>query len=314
MASTAFVFPGQGSQSVGMLADVGDRPLVAEAYAEASERLGYDLWKLTQEGPEEQLTQTEFTQPAILTASVALWRLAREGGAAAPHAVAGHSLGEYSALVAAGVLSLGDAAYIVQQRGRFMQAAVPVGVGSMAAILGLEDAAIEEICTAVSEVDASVQPANYNAPGQLVVAGHAAGVDKAVEACKEAGAKRATLLAVSAPFHSALMAPAAEELKPVLESFEFLAPSCKVVQNFDAQFCSDPDAIRANLIRQVDSAVLWSQIIGTLQSDGVGVVVECGPGKVLSGLNRRIDRSIESHNIGDAASLAATLDAEGILA
>ena len=297
-----------------MLADVGEQSVVKDAYAEASDRLGYDLWQLTQDGPEEQLTQTEFTQPAILTASVALWRLAREGGAAAPHAVAGHSLGEYSALVAAGVLALGDAAFIVQQRGKFMQAAVPVGVGSMAAILGLENATIEDICASVSEPDASVQPANYNAPGQLVIAGHATGVDKAVEACVEAGAKRAQLLAVSAPFHSALMAPAAQELKPILESFEFRAPEFKVVQNVDAKFCADPDAIRANLIGQVDSAVLWSQIVGTLQADGVGVVVECGPGKVLSGLNRRIDRAIESHNIGDAASLASTLAAEGVRA
>lgn len=314
MAATAFVFPGQGSQAVGMLADVGDQALVQDAYGEASERLGYDLWALTQEGPEEQLIRTEFTQPAILTASIALWRLARDAGAVDPHAVAGHSLGEYSALVAAGVLSLGDAAYIVQQRGRFMQEAVPVGVGSMAAILGLEDAQIEQICADVSTADAVAQPANYNAPGQLVIAGHAAGVDKACEACKAAGAKRAAKLAVSAPFHSALMAPAAVELTPVLKAFEFRAPQFKVVQNVDAQFCADPATIQANLIKQVDSAVLWSQIVATLQSDGVGQIVECGPGKVLSGLNRRIDKALESHNIGDADSLASTLAADGIRA
>ena len=314
MAATAFVFPGQGSQAVGMLSDVGSLALVQDAYGEASDRLGYDLWALTQEGPEEQLTRTEFTQPVILTASIALWRLARDGGAADPGAVAGHSLGEYSALVAAGVLSLGDAAFIVQQRGRFMQDAVAVGVGSMAAILGLEDAQIEQICADVSTPGALAQPANYNAPGQLVIAGHAAGVDKACEACKAAGAKRAAQLAVSAPFHSTLMAPAAEELRPVLESHEFKAPQFKVVQNVDAQFCADPDSIRANLIKQVDSAVLWSQSIGTLQADGVGRIVECGPGKVLSGLNRRIDRALESHNIGDADSLASTLAADGICA
>ena len=314
MAATAFVFPGQGSQAVGMLADVGDQAVLQQAYAEASGRLGYDLWALTQQGPEEQLTQTEFTQPAILTASIALWRLAREGGAADPQAVAGHSLGEYSALVAAGVLTLGDAAYIVQQRGRFMQAAVPVGVGSMAAILGLEDAQIEGICKEVSTEAAVAQPANYNAPGQLVIAGHAAGVEKAVEACKAAGAKRAAQLAVSAPFHSSLMAPAAQDLKPVLESVEFSAPHFKVVQNVDAQFCADPDTIRANLIRQVDSAVLWSQIVRSLQNDGIERMVECGPGKVLTGLNRRIDREIESLNIGDAGSLDASLAADGMRA
>ena len=202
----------------------------------------------------------------------------------------------------------------MQQRGRFMQAAVPVGVGSMAAILGLEDAQIEGICQEVSTETAVAQPANYNAPGQLVIAGHAAGVEKAVEACKAAGAKRAAQLAVSAPFHSSLMAPAAQDLKPVLKSVEFSAPHFKVVQNVDAQFCADPDTIRANLIRQVDSAVLWSQIVRSLKHDGVERVVECGPGKVLTGLNRRIDREIESLNIGDAGSLDAVLAADGMRA
>lgn len=312
MAQTAFVFPGQGSQTVGMLADVGDREIVRSTYAEASDRLGYNLWQLTQEGPEEQLTRTEFTQPAILTASVALWRLAVDAGINAPAAVAGHSLGEYSALVAAGTLTLGDAAYIVQQRGRSMQTAVPVGEGSMAAILGLTDAQVEAICREISGDAGVVQPANYNAPGQLVIAGHARAVDLAVAACKEAGAKRAMTLAVSAPFHSSLMQPAAVELGPVLEAHPFAAPAFPVVQNVNATACTDPAEIRKNLVAQVDSAVLWSATIQTLASQGVTRIVECGPGKVLAGLNRRIDKSLESLSVGDAASLAATLGEPGM--
>ncbi len=308
MSRLAYVFPGQGSQEVGMLASAESQ--VAELFAEASSVLGYDLWELIANGPEEKLNQTEFTQPALLTASIALYRLAQEAGCRQPDVVAGHSLGEYTALVVAGVLDFADAVSLVQKRGQFMQSAVPVGEGSMAAILGLDDDVIAEVCESVSG-DGIVQAANFNAPGQVVIAGATAPLEKAIEACKEAGAKRAMPLAVSAPFHSALMEPAAEQMSDVLEEVSFKDPQITVVQNVDAKIHTDPNEIRDNLVKQMCSAVLWTEIVQNMANDGVTTLVECGPGKVLTGLAKRIDRSLASHNINSLETVASTQEALG---
>lgn len=308
MTKTAFVFPGQGSQSVGMLADVAaGETQVKGAFEEASAALGYDLWALVQSGPEEKLNQTEFTQPALLTASVALWRVALAHGAAKPDIVAGHSLGEYSALVAAEVLGLADAAVLVQKRGQFMQGAVPLGKGGMAAILGLEDDQVKGICAEASDEGQIVQAVNFNAPGQVVIAGDNAALELAIEACKVAGAKRAMPLSVSAPFHSELMKPAADKMAVELAQVEFSAPTIDVIQNVDADYEDQPDAIRENLVKQMYSAVLWTATIQRMARDGVTRFVECGPGKVLAGLNRRIDKSLDCWNLGDAGSLEKTV-------
>jgi len=307
MAKLAFVFPGQGSQEVGMLQDMsGTQSLISKTFAEASAVLGYDLWELIQQGPAEQLNQTEFTQPALLTASVALWRVAQQRGLVSVDLVAGHSLGEYSALVAAGVVEFGDAVRLVQQRGQFMQSAVPVGVGGMAAVLGLDDDKVSSICRTITTAttgDSVVQAANYNSPGQVVIAGTNEALAEAIDACKAAGAKRAMALSVSAPFHSALMQPAADKMAEALASIHFQVPSIDIIQNVDAQYCSDPALIRENLVKQMYSAVRWTESVQRMAADGVTVVVECGPGKVLSGLNRRIDKSLTSHSINSAASL-----------
>ena len=307
MAKLAFVFPGQGSQEVGMLQDMsGTQSLVSETFAEASAVLGYDLWELIQQGPAEQLNRTEFTQPALLTASVALWRVAQQRGIVSVDLVAGHSLGEYSALVAAGVVEFGDAVRLVQQRGQFMQSAVPVGVGGMAAVLGLDDDKVSSICRTITTAitgDGVVQAANYNSPGQVVIAGTNDALAEAIDACKAAGAKRAMALSVSAPFHSALMQPAADKMAEALAGINFQVPSIDIIQNVDAQYCSDPTLIRENLVKQMYSAVRWTESVQRMAADGVTVVVECGPGKVLSGLNRRIDKSLTSHSINSAASL-----------
>jgi [acyl-carrier-protein] S-malonyltransferase len=309
MAKLAFVFPGQGSQEVGMLQDMsGTESLVSETFAEASAVLGYDLWELIQQGPAEQLNQTEFTQPALLTASVALWRVAQQRGLVSVDLVAGHSLGEYSALVAAGVVEFCDAVRLVQQRGQFMQSAVPVGVGGMAAVLGLDDEKVSSICRAITTATTGggvVQAANYNSPGQVVIAGTNDALAEAIDACKAAGAKRAMALSVSAPFHSALMQPAADNMAEALAGINFQVPSIDIIQNVDAQYCSDPALIRENLVKQMYSAVRWTESVQRMATDGVTVVVECGPGKVLSGLNRRIDKSLTSHSIYSAASLAS---------
>jgi [acyl-carrier-protein] S-malonyltransferase len=308
MTKTAFVFPGQGSQSVGMLADVAAaEPLVGEAFAEASAVLDYDLWELVQSGPEDQLNRTEFTQPALLTASVALWRVALARGAGKPDVVAGHSLGEYSALVAAEVLGLADAAVLVQKRGQFMQTAVPLGKGGMAAILGLEDDQVKGICAEASDEGLVVQAVNFNAPGQVVIAGDNAALELAIEACKVAGAKRAMPLSVSAPFHSELMKPAADKMAEELAKVEFAEPAIDVIQNVDADYENQPDAIRENLVKQMYSAVLWTATIQRMARDGVTRIVECGPGKVLAGLNRRIDKSLDCWNLGDLDSLEKTV-------
>ncbi len=309
MGQTAFVFPGQGSQEVGMLGDLlAVHEQVAETFAEASEVLGYDLRKLISEGPEEQLTQTEFTQPAILTSSVAIWRLFQSAGTSTPEVVAGHSLGEYSALVAASVIAFPDAVKLVQKRGQFMQTAVPVGEGSMAAILGLEDDQVIDICAYVSSDSEIVQAANFNAPGQLVIAGHARAVDQAIAACQDAGARRAMSLPVSAPFHSALMKPAAEKLSVELDAVTFSAPQIRVIQNVDADFHSDPDEIRKNLVVQMDSAVLWTNTIRRIAAENITETVECGPGKVLAGLAKRIDKSVKTIAANSVDSVAAAIE------
>jgi len=299
MSKLAVVFPGQGSQEVGMLGDASAQ--VADTFTEASEALGYDLWQLVQEGPADKLNQTEYTQPALLTASIALWRLAAENNLPTPDVVAGHSLGEYSALVAANVVAFADAVKLVQSRGQFMQSAVPVGEGGMAAILGVADDDVKRICAGVKS--GLVQAVNFNAPGQVVIAGANAALEEAIEACKAAGAKRAMPLAVSAPFHSELMKPAADKMAEALSTVTFSKPSIPVIQNVDADYCDDPEAIRANLVTQMFSAVLWTDTVRRLVSDGIERVVECGPGKVLAGLNRRIDKSLSSSNINSLASV-----------
>lgn len=300
MTKLAYVFPGQGSQEVGMLQDVADA--VAPTFAEASDTLGYDLWGLVSNGPEEQLNQTEFTQPALLTASVALYRLALAQGADKPDIVAGHSLGEYSALVAADVISFADAVELVQKRGQFMQSAVPVGEGGMAAVLGLSDAEVKDVCAAASEPDAGeiVQAANFNAPGQVVIAGKNAALERAIEGCKEAGARRAMALAVSAPFHSTLMMPAAEEMEKALAEVAFHQPAIKLMQNVDAAVHEDPAIIRSNLVKQMSGAVLWTATVENMKAMGVETMVECGPGKVLTGLAKRIDKSIAGSSVMDS--------------
>jgi len=312
MGKLAYVFPGQGSQSVGMLADLASEHSSIEAtFSEASAALGYDLWQLVQADPDEKLNQTEYTQPALLAASIAIWRVAMANGAARPAIVAGHSLGEYSALVAAKVIQFSDAIRLVQQRGQFMQTAVPLGEGGMAAVLGLEDDIVRELCAKASVGAELVQAANYNAPGQVVIAGSNAALERAIEALKDAGAKRAMPLSVSAPFHSELMKPAADKMASALEGVSFNEPIIQVLQNVDANYHSNANEIRSNLVAQMYSAVLWTDTVQRLAADGISNVVECGPGKVLSGLNKRIDKSIQSFNINSVESLASTLESLG---
>ena len=306
MTKLAFVFPGQGSQVVGMLEDA--REACAELFAEASSVLGYDLWDLVENGPEDQLNQTEYTQPALLTASIALFRLAQARGLPSPDVVAGHSLGEYSALVAADVLQFSDAVMLVQKRGQFMQTAVPLGEGGMAAVLGLDDEQVREVCSAAAQGEV-VQAVNYNSPGQVVIAGNNAAIERAIEGCKEAGARRAIALSASAPFHSELMKPAAEELAGVLNEVNFAKPTTIVVQNIDAAVHDDPEQIRTNLVKQMYGAVLWSDTVVMMTQVGVATVVECGPGKVLTGLTKRIDKSITSYSLHSAASIATVSEA-----
>jgi [acyl-carrier-protein] S-malonyltransferase len=306
MTKLAFVFPGQGSQEVGMLADA--REACADLFAEASSVLGYDLWDLVENGPEDQLNHTEYTQPALLTASIALFRLAQARGLPSPDAVAGHSLGEYSALVAADVLQFSDAVMLVQKRGQFMQTAVPLGEGGMAAVLGLDDEQVREVCIAAAQ-GMVVQAVNYNSPGQVVIAGNNAAIERAIEGCKEAGARRAIALSASAPFHSELMKPAAEELAGVLNEVNFAKPTTIVVQNIDAAVHDDPEEIRANLVKQMYGAVLWTDTVLMMKQIGVATLVECGPGKVLTGLSKRIDKSITGHSMNSAASIEIVSEA-----
>ena len=289
-----------------MLADA--REACADLFAEASSVLGYDLWDLVENGPEDQLNHTEYTQPALLTASIALFRLAQARGLPSPDVVAGHSLGEYSALVAADVLQFSDAVMLVQKRGQFMQTAVPLGEGGMAAVLGLDDEQVREVCIAASQ-GMVVQAVNYNSPGQVVIAGNNAAIERAIEGCKEAGARRAIALSASAPFHSELMKPAAEELAGVLNEVNFAKPTTIVVQNIDAAVHDDPEEIRANLVKQMYGAVLWTDTVLMMKQIGVATLVECGPGKVLTGLSKRIDKSITGHSMNSAASIEIVSEA-----
>jgi len=304
MNKKAFVFPGQGSQRVGML--IESEGAISNTFSTASEVLGYDLWALIQHGPESQLNQTEFTQPALLTASVALWRLWQGKDGSADY-LAGHSLGEYSALVASGVLTLQDAVGLVRLRGQLMQSAVPVGVGGMTVIMGLEDDEIKGICKQVAQ--GTVEAANFNAPGQVVISGSNEAVAAAAEACKRAGAKRVIALPVSAPFHCSLMAPAAEKLKQELDRVEFAPPQIPVIQNVTARVCSDPVAIKRNLVEQMSAAVRWTECVEQMAELGVTNLVECGPGKVLTGLNRRISRELKSHTLGSEADILTLQEA-----
>ncbi|HEU0224457.1 MAG TPA: ACP S-malonyltransferase [Steroidobacteraceae bacterium] len=308
----AMMFPGQGSQSVGMLSALaGTDPVVRGTFAEASEALGYDLWTLCQQGPEEALAATERTQPAMLAAGVAAWRAWSARGGPVPAVMAGHSLGEYSALVAAGAIGFAEAVRLVRLRGELMQRAVPAGTGAMAAILGLDDAVIEAACAEAAQ-DEVVQPVNYNSPGQLVIAGHATAVARAIEACKAKGAKRAVLLPVSVPAHSALMKPAAEALRGHLGSLAIRAPSIRV-HSFDASVYDGPESIRDGLYRQLFNPVRWSAIMAAIIGAGVGWLVECGPGKVLAGLAKRAPggRELAIHAIESPDSLVAALAAAG---
>ncbi|MES2611448.1 MAG: ACP S-malonyltransferase [Pseudomonadota bacterium] len=309
MKSFAFVFPGQGSQSVGMLDGWGDHPVVAETLREASDALGEDIALLIKEGPKEALALTTNTQPVMLAAGVAAWRVWRAEGGAAPVALAGHSLGEYSALVAAGVLTLSQAAPLVRLRAAAMQEAVPVGTGAMAAILGMEAARViagcaEAAATFGSDSTEVVEAVNFNDPIQTVIAGTKAAVDKACEVLKAAGAKRALLLPVSAPFHSSLMKPAADKLREALASVALAVPAIPVVNNVDVAVQADGDAIRDALVRQAFGAVRWVECVQALKARGVTHIVECGPGKVLAGLTKRIDPELVGAAVFDTASLA----------
>lgn len=312
MTAFAFVFPGQGSQSVGMLDAWGDHPAVSETLAEASAALGEDLGALIHGGPKEALELTTNTQPVMLTAAIACYRAWRAEGGAEPVAVAGHSLGEYSALVAAGALTLAQALPLVRFRAQCMQEAVPVGVGAMAAILGLDAAAVASVCTGVASATGEpVAPANFNDPKQTVIAGSKAGVDAACEQLKAAGAKRALLLPVSAPFHSSLMQPAAERLRQRLADVQLAVPRIPVVNNIDVAVQTEPEAIREALFRQAYGPVRWVEVVQALQARGLAHIIECGPGKVLAGLVRRIDGGLVSATLQDPASLN---EVKGLLA
>ncbi len=304
------MFPGQGSQSVGMLSSIADsEPVIRKTFDEASQALGYDLWQLCQQGPEGELSATERTQPAMLAAGVAVWRAWQAQGGPEPAAMAGHSLGEYSALVAAGALEFQPTIELVRFRGQAMQRAVPAGMGAMAAILGLDDGVIEAACARAAQGEI-VQPVNYNSPGQLVIAGHATAVARAMDACKAQGAKRAVLLPVSVPSHSALMKPAAEELLVRLRTLAIRAPRIRV-HSFDAGTYGDADSIRDGLYRQLFNPVRWSAIVASMIGAGVKQLCECGPGKVLAGLARRAPggRELDIHAIDNADSLNAAVQA-----
>lgn len=287
MEKVALVFPGQGSQTVGMLAKIGEHPSVQAAFQEASEALGYSLWDLIQQGPASTLNQTEYTQPALLTAGVAVWRLWKQHRQQGPMLLAGHSLGEYTALVCAGALSLKAAVGLVAERGRLMQQAVPEGKGAMAAILGLSDEAVRELCLETVG-EGCVSPANYNCPGQVVIAGGAEEVDRAIRLAKHKGAKRALLLPVSVPSHCDLMKPAAEQFEAVLSAVSFQAPQLPILHNVDLQVHRTPEAIREALKTQLYCPVRWGETIQKMETMGIQTIMECGPGQVLTGLNRRI--------------------------
>ncbi len=303
----AFVFPGQGSQKIGMLADLAaNYPIVIQTFAEASQVLGYDLWDLVQNGAQDDINLTERTQPLLLTASVAVWRVWNEKGGAQPALVSGHSLGEWSALVCAGVVAFADAVKLVQQRGKFMQEAVPAGQGAMFAIIGLDDALIIEACKKAEQGEV-VSAVNFNSPGQVVIAGTAAAVERAGVLCKEAGAKRALPLPVSAPFHTSLMRPAADRLAEQIVATEFKAPQIPVVHNVTAQTEADPQKIKALMIEQIYSAVRWVECVNSMSAAGIKTTIECGPGKVLSGLNKRINSELTTLSVEKSEEVDSVL-------
>ncbi|PTD97892.1 ACP S-malonyltransferase [Pseudothauera lacus] len=306
--SFALVFPGQGSQSVGMMAGYGDSAVIRATFAEASDALGEDLWQMVCEGPTERLALTVNTQPLMLTAGVAAWRAWQAAGGPAPAMVAGHSLGEYSALVAAGALAFADAVPLVRFRAQAMQEAVPAGEGAMAALLGLEADAVREACAEAAQGEV-VEAANLNAPGQIVIAGGKAAVERAVEVAKARGAKRAVLLPVSAPFHCALMKPAAERLAERLAGVAIARPQIAVLNNVDVAVYDEPAKIRDALVRQAFSPVRWIETVEEMARRGMSHVIECGPGKVLAGMSKRIAKDVEGGSAHDAASLEQAIAA-----
>ncbi|TDS96663.1 [acyl-carrier-protein] S-malonyltransferase [Rahnella sp. BIGb0236] len=308
MTKIAVVFPGQGSQTLGMLADLAvAHPVVEETFAEASSALGYDLWQLVQQGPAEELNKTWQTQPALLAASVAIWRVWQQQNGTQPVLMAGHSLGEYSALVCAGVLDFKQAISLVELRGKLMQEAVPAGTGAMYAIIGLDNDAIAKACEESAQGQV-VSPVNFNSPGQVVIAGNKEAVERAGAACKEAGAKRALPLPVSVPSHCALMKPAAEKMAVALENVTFSAPQYSVVNNVDVKIETSPEAIRSALVRQLYSPVRWTESVEFMAAQGVEHLLEVGPGKVLTGLTKRIVDTLTAAAVNDTASLAAALE------
>ena len=302
-----FLFPGQGSQSLGMLSDLNEHhSTVGETFRQASSTLGYDLWSICQDGPAEKLNQTEITQPAMLAADIATWRVWQEQGGTMPTKLAGHSLGEYAALVAAGALEFETAVGLVSLRGKLMQEATPAGTGAMAAVLGLDDEQVNAVCDEVAG-DQVVACANYNSPGQVVIAGHTEAVEQACEAAQAAGARRAIVLPVSVPSHCALMKGAADSLAKALSDTEIKAPTIPVLHNVDAQTRSKPDDIREALVAQLWQPVQWTRTVQSLAEMGVSRMAECGPGKVLAGLSRRISRELKCSPLIDHDSISSTI-------
>ena len=307
-AQLALVFPGQGSQSVGMLAELSElHPSVKATFEEASDGAGVDLWALSQGGPDEMLNRTEYTQPALLAAGIAVWRLWQAQGGMPPSVLAGHSLGEYTALVAAGALSLKDGAHLVRIRGQLMQEAAPAGVGAMAAVLGADDAVVEAACVEASGAQVVV-PANYNSPGQIVIGGDAAAVDRALALLQAQGVRKAVKLAVSVPSHTPLMREAANRLAQAMAGMAWSQPALPVVQNVDAAVHASLDDIRDALVRQLYLPVQWTACVQALAARGVGRVGECGPGKVLAGLAKRIDKSLDARVLGTPADFAGAIE------
>ena len=307
MTDFAMVFPGQGSQAIGMLAELAEHyPIVTETFAQASDVLGYSLWDLVQNGPEEELNKTWKTQPALLAASVAIWRVWQEKQGKMPQMMSGHSLGEYSALVCAGVIDFAAAIKLVELRGQLMQEAVPAGTGAMYAIIGLDNDAIAKACEEAAQGQV-VSPVNFNSPGQVVIAGNKEAVERAGALCKEAGAKRALPLAVSVPSHCALMKPAADKLAVALQEIEFKQPEIQVVNNVDVKAQTDANAIRDALVRQLYNPVRWTETVEFIADKGITQLLEIGPGKVLTGLTKRISKEMNAAAVNDIASLDAAL-------
>ena len=304
MSITAFVFPGQGSQSIGMLGELaGKYPLVIELFAAVSDHIGYDVWKLVQHGPESTLNQTEYTQVAMLVADVAVYQVLRQQGIEQPAMMAGHSLGEYAALVSAGAIHLLDAANLVGTRGRLMQETVPFGQGAMAAIVGMTDEDVQALCIQSSTATEQVTPANYNAIGQVVIAGHTGAVERAIKQADDLGARLAKIIPVSVPCHCSLLTQAAEEFADSLQRTEFKVPTLPVISNVNLNIYQSVEQIRTLLKEQLYSPVRWVETIQTMKNQGIECVVECGPGKVLSGLIKRIDKSLDTISVNDSSSL-----------